>query len=180
MIAVLVALGTWVVKNTKIEVMASWAPSFTGYAKRQLLNVVNSSSDSLAATTTIAVTVDTKSLANQHLVQSDCDDLRVVYQPDSNTHTELSRYLVFPGGSSCTTSTATKVYFSLQATLASAASSTSYYIYYANPQATTPTNNDNAFDIGSADALLVCPKDRAQEVKSLVERIKKEKRVEYL
>ncbi|OGY28353.1 MAG: hypothetical protein A3F33_00735 [Candidatus Woykebacteria bacterium RIFCSPHIGHO2_12_FULL_43_10] len=34
--------------------------------------------------------------------------------------------------------------------------------------------------VDTVDALLVCPKDRAQEVKSLVERIKKEKRVEYL
>lgn len=38
----------------------------------------------------------------------------------------------------------------------------------------------NMIIVDTVDALLVCPKERAQEVKDLVERIKKQKRVEYL
>src|SRR3990167_10865373 len=33
------------------------------------------------------------------------------------------------------------------------------YLYSSNPQATAPSNPDNAFDIGAKDALLVCPFD---------------------
>jgi len=138
---------------------AAWSSNMEAWGKRQLLNVVNNSGDTLATGTTIAVTVDTQSLANAHLVQSDCDDLRVLYQPTSTTWTEISRSLVYPGGLSCASSTATRIYFPLQADLASGGSATSYYIYYDNPQATTPTNTDNAFDVGSKDALLVCPFD---------------------
>src|SRR3990167_4385088 len=33
------------------------------------------------------------------------------------------------------------------------------YLYSSNPQATAPSNPDNAFDVGAKDALLVCPFD---------------------
>src|SRR3990167_4163379 len=33
------------------------------------------------------------------------------------------------------------------------------YLYSSNPQATAPSNPDNAFDIGAKDAMLVCPFD---------------------
>ena len=144
-----------------MPVVASWWTNQSGgtnWAKRQQLNVTNNSGDSLAANTTIAVTINTKYLVDQGKLQTDCDDLRVVYQSGS-TVTELSRYISYPGGGSCSTSEAAKVYFSLQAALADAATSTSYFMYYGNGKAEAPSNPDNAFDVGSKEALLVCPFD---------------------
>ena len=144
---------------SKPAVAAFWSAQENGgtWAQRKQLTVTNNSGDSLASTTTVAVSVDTKSLYDSGKLQSDCDDLRIVYQPNATTFTELSRYVV--NSSSCATSTATKVNFPLQATLANAASTTDYYVYYGNKQANTPSNPDNAFDIGAKDALLVCPFD---------------------
>jgi mannose-1-phosphate guanylyltransferase len=34
--------------------------------------------------------------------------------------------------------------------------------------------------VNTDDALLVCPKDKAQDVKKIVDRLKEEKRTEYL
>jgi len=99
---------------------AIWAPTLGTWSQRRQLNVVNSSSATLHANTTIAVTVDTKSLIGQGKLKSDCSDLRVVYQPSDTTNTELTRHLVYPSGGTCGSSTATRVYFSLQADLASA------------------------------------------------------------
>src|SRR3989344_3416326 len=132
-----------------------WSPAHNSYAKRQKLTLTNSSSDSLASTTTVAVTVDTQSLG----IRSDCNDLRVIYHPNSTTTTELSRSVSSPDGSTCSTSRATKVSFSLQATLASAASTSDYFLYFRNATASAPSSPDNAYDIGAKDALLVCPFD---------------------
>jgi len=42
---------------------------------------------------------------------------------------------------------------------ANAASSTDYYLYYNNPDASTPTNDRTAFNIGSANATFICSYD---------------------
>jgi hypothetical protein len=138
---------------------AAWSPDHTAWGKRKRAPVVNNSTDSLAADTTIAITVNTKDLVDTGKLQKDCDDLRVLYQPDSSTNTELTRYLSYPGGGSCSTSEATKVYFPLQATLASDTESTDYYIYYDNDTASAPSSTVDAFDTSNANALLVCPFD---------------------
>ena len=141
---------------------APWWQNTSGggsWLKRQRLTVTNNSGDSLANGTTIAVSINTKLLATSYKLQSDCDDLRVLYQPNSTTFTELDRFVSYPGGGSCGTSEASKVYFKLQADLSNGSDSSYYYVYYGNSQATTPSNPDNAFDIGSKDALLVCPFD---------------------
>src|SRR3989344_2394644 len=141
------------------EALAGWSTAHAAWAKRKQLKITNNSGDSLAANTTIAVTVNTKDLVTLGKIQSDCDDLRVVYQPDSSTNTELDRFLSYAGGLTCSTSEATKVYFKIQATLANAATSSLYYMYYANGSASSPSSTDNAYDIGSANAMLVCPFD---------------------
>jgi len=141
------------------DIEAAWSPIHNSWAKRKRLTITNDSTNSLASGTAVAVSIDTKTLYQLGKVQEDCDDIRIVHQPDSSTYTNLDRYLSVPGGVSCSTNGATKVYFQLQATLASSASSNDYYIYYDNDQATAPANSDNAFDIGSKDALLVCPFD---------------------
>ncbi|MCK4816563.1 LamG domain-containing protein, partial [bacterium] len=141
------------------DIEAAWSPTHNAWARRKRLTITNDSTDSLASGTAIAVSIDTKTLYQLGKVQEDCDDIRIVHQPNSSTYTNLDRYLSVPGGVSCSTSGATKVYFQLQAALASSASSTDYYMYYDNDKASAPANSDNAFDIGSKDALLVCPFD---------------------
>ncbi len=136
---------------------AIWSPTLADWAQRQQLNIVNTSAVSLSANTTIAITVDTKTLAAQAKIKPDCSDLRIAYQPNDTTNTVLNRHIVYPSGETCGTSTATKVYFPLQASLSSAGTATSYYVYFGNQQATSPTNTPDAFDIGAIDALLVCP-----------------------
>jgi hypothetical protein len=142
--------------------LAGWWPGTSGgtnWAKRQQLNLTNNSSDSLASTTTVAVTVDTKTLVATGKLRPDCNDLRIVYQPTSSTYTELTRHITYPGDLSCSTSEAAKVYFSLQSSIAATTTDSNYYLYYGNQQAEAPTSTDNAFDIGSANATLVCPFD---------------------
>src|SRR3989344_6406634 len=134
-------------KNVK-HALAGWSPTHTNWLQRKQLTVTNNSADSLASTTTVAITVDTQSLYSTGKVQNDCDDLRIIYNPSSTQYTELTRYLAYPSGTTYATSTATKVNFPLQAALAAAASTTDYYMYYSNGSASTPSSTDNAFDIG--------------------------------
>ena len=156
-LAPLIINGLLDLRNAKAEA-PFWQNTSGGgsWLKRQRLTVTNNSGDSLANGTTIAVSINTKLLATSYKLQSDCDDLRVLYQPNSTTFTELDRFVSYPGGGSCGTSEASKVYFKLQSDLSNGSDSSFYYVYYGNSQATTPSNPDNAFDIGSADALLVC------------------------
>jgi len=156
-LGIAVGIAVMVFRMGVKDVQAVWSPAHIQWMKRQQLKVVNSSTATLHQNTPIAITVDTKTLSDQHVIKSDCSDLRVTYQPDEQTSTDLTRHLVYPGNTTCSTSTATKVYFNLQADLASAATSSYYYIYYNNPSSDVPTGTDSTFDIGSKEALLVCP-----------------------
>jgi len=139
---------------------ASWWTGGGGeWQKRKHLTITNESTENLAANTTITVSLDTKSLADGGKVRLDCNDIRVVYQPDSSTQTELDRYLTYPDGQACETSGATKIYFSLQAALTTGSSSEDYYVYFDNNEASSPSTQIDAFDIGSKNALLACPFD---------------------
>ncbi len=140
-----------------------WTGGGGAWQARKQLTVTNHSAATLSANTTIAITIDTATLVAQNKLKSNCADLRVVYQPSSSTTTELTRHLVFPttasGAGTCSTSYATKVYIPLQAAISASASSTDYYVYYKNGSASSPSSTDNAFDVSSIDALLVCPFD---------------------
>lgn len=140
-------------------VQAIWSPLMGSWKYRQQLNIVNSSGVTLHTSSTIAVTIDTKTLVSQGKLKSDCSDIRVVYQPNDQTNTELTRHLVFPGASNCGSSQATRVYFPLQTDLTSSTTSTNYYLYFGNTQAVAPSNQDAAYNIGAKTALLVCPFD---------------------
>ncbi len=140
-----------------------WKGGGGAWGARKQLTVTNNSSATLSANTTVVITIDTKSLVNSGKLRRDCSDLRILYQPSSSTTTELTRHLTFAptetGQGTCITSSATKVYFNLQSSLSSSGSTTDYYLYYKNPSASTPTSTDNAFDISSINATLVCPFD---------------------
>ncbi len=155
LIILLAGTAAWFARPT----LAAWWPGGTSWLKRQHLTVNNNSPQALSADTTIAITIDTQTLYNQGKLKSDCSDIRIVYQPDYQTATDLDRYISYPGGGSCSTSAATKVFFKLQATLNANSSSSDYFLYYGNSGASAPLNPEHAFDIGSNAALLVCPFD---------------------
>src|SRR3989344_9125007 len=142
-----------------VEAVQWWPDGGNSWKMRKQLTVTNNSAANLSSGTTVAITMDTSALVSAGKLQSDCDDLRILYQPSSTTTTEVTRHLIFPSGTTCSTSTTTKVYFKLQAALNTTISTTDYYSYYNNSGASTPSSTDNAFDIGSADATLVCPFD---------------------
>src|SRR3989338_7838587 len=136
-----------------------WPDGGAAWSQRKQLTVTNNSAANLSSGTTVAITMNTKSLYDTGKIQSDCDDVRVLYQPSSSATTEVTRHLVYPSGTTCATSTTTKVYFKLQAALNAGANSADYYTYYNNTTASTPSSTGAAFNVGSATATLVCPFD---------------------
>ena len=140
-------------------VLAGWWPDGgTAWLNRKQLTLTNSSGGNLNANAVITVTVDTQSLSTLGKIKSDCSDLRIIYNPNSTTYKDLNRYIGSPAGGGCMSTTA-KISFALQAAVSNAASSTDYYLYYNNPDASTPTNDRTAFSIGSANATFVCSYD---------------------
>lgn len=139
---------------------APWASVMGNWTRRQQLSLINNSGQTFEATTTYGLSINTANLRTQNEVQADCDDLRVVYQPDDSTAEVLSLY-PDPNGTSpetCSSSTATTLYFPLQANISSGATDDDYYLYYANPDATSVSTND-AFNIDTVNAMLICPFD---------------------
>jgi hypothetical protein len=159
LIVVLAPLVYLTLIKPRIATAGWWPNGGNLWEKRKQLTLTNDSTEDLAANTTVAVTIDTQTLVNNGQLQDDCDDLRILYQPDSSTFTELARNIVPADGGTCATSEATKVNFPLQAALTAGSSTTYYYLYYSNSAASTPSNTVDAYDIGSTNALLVCPFD---------------------
>ncbi len=110
---------------------------------------------SLSSGTPIQATIDLTSLGlGTTKLQTDLDDLRVVYSVGA-THTELARSYFLDTG---TTSVAT-ITFPLQTELGIGATNTNYSIYYGNTQASYTGNSGYNFerDGDDATATLVCP-----------------------
>ena len=156
MAAIFMAAGAWLSRPA----LAGWWPDGgTAWLNRKQLTLTNNSGGNLNANAVVTVTIDTQSLYTLGKLKSDCSDLRIVYNPNSTTYKDLNRYVGFPSGTTCSTSTTSKVSFALQAAVNNAASSTDYYLYYNNPDASTATNDRTAFSIGSANATFVCSYD---------------------
>ncbi len=150
----------YLVLNNPHEVKAvSWSPSHGSYIQRKQLTLVNNSGATLHASATYKVTLDTSALYTSGNLLATCDDLRVVYQPSDTTAVELKRNLEYASGTTCSTSSATQVVFPLQADLSNAATSSYYYIYYDNPDATAYSSSDalDAYNVGAKEATFVAP-----------------------
>ncbi|HRN71359.1 MAG TPA: hypothetical protein PLS49_09360, partial [Candidatus Woesebacteria bacterium] len=129
-----------------------------GWNLKKQLTVKNLSSVTLPANTPIQVTLNTKELFDASNLQNDCDDLRIIYSTGVGTHTELTRsYYKASGATDCSDSTATVVTLPIQAELTAGATSGNYYLYYKNSGATNPGFGDNGYNIGDAEATMVCP-----------------------
>jgi hypothetical protein len=155
-IAVILPTIIFTLLNTK-DTQAAWSALHREWKTRQRTPITNNSGATLSENTTVAITIDTKELVETGKLNTNCSDLRVLYQPNNTTSTELPRHLSYPAGETCATSQTTKVSFSLQASLSNNATTSHYYLYYANPQATTPTDDLTAYNIGEKQALLICP-----------------------
>jgi hypothetical protein len=152
----------FIINKNRPSVGADWwkgQENGGSWAKRQRVTITNNSSVTLSQGTTIAILVDTKALAAQGYIKDDCSDLRVVYSPTSTTHSEVSRYINYEAGKSCTTSQASKIYFKLQAAqnTTSSKDNTGYYVYFDNPVATIPATTEAVFSLTGATATIVCP-----------------------
>ncbi|PIZ45888.1 hypothetical protein COY32_04510, partial [candidate division WWE3 bacterium CG_4_10_14_0_2_um_filter_41_14] len=101
------------------------------------------------------VTINTKELYDAGGLQGGCEDIRVVYQPNTTTAKSINYYFDPASGTTCTTSTATKVYFPLQANVSNGSSTSYYYLYYDNENA-VDESSVSAFDIGDKQALMHC------------------------
>lgn len=154
---ILTPLAVFLARTPRSTEAAWWQGDSPGaWLKRQRVPLTNDSSTNLSTHTTVAITLNTKELVNLGKLNNDCSDIRLLYQPNPSTSTNLDRAIVYPGNSTCATSEGTQIYFKLQAALNASATSTDYYVYYANTQATAPDNPENAYVIDSKDALLVC------------------------
>lgn len=154
-ITLALVVGVFSVFSSKSVEAAPWATVMDGFLKRKQLTLVNTTGQQLEANTTYTVTVDTKALYDAGDVQSGCQDVRVVYQPNSTTAKQLGHYFDTASGTTCATSTATKIYFPLQADMSTGASTTYYYLYYKNTAA-QDASSVSAFNVGAKQALMHC------------------------
>ncbi|MCA9381958.1 hypothetical protein KC660_00950, partial [Candidatus Dojkabacteria bacterium] len=146
-----------IANNQMAKAEAGWPQTLNSWGKRKRLKLTNNSSATLHTDSTFAVNINTKELYDGGYIQNDCDDIRIYYQPNNSTAVDLNYYFdPAAGATNCSDSQSTKFYFPLQADLSSNASSTYYYVYLSNSSATGKASVD-AFDIGSKQALMVCP-----------------------
>ena len=101
---------------------------------RRAITISNSGSNALT-NYQVNITLDTASLISAGKMRSDCGDIRFV---DANGN--LLNYWIESGCNSATT----KIWVKVPSIPAS--SSTTIYVYYGNPSATSLSNGDNTFD----------------------------------
>lgn len=117
---------------------ASWWNE--SYNNRKQLNISNTDGTAiLKEKFTINFTLDTQTLISDSKLRSDCEDLRVLWL-NSTTWQELDRITT-----NCN-STNTKVEFRNQENISASGFDDNYFIYYANPSATSgPNNKSNVY-----------------------------------
>lgn len=159
--------GATFVLSGEVKLATSSAWWTADYAQKKQLTVRNLSSVPLAtqSATTQQITINTKELYDAGKLQTNCEDLRVVFvaTQSANMRTELPRsFYPASGATDCSDSTATTVAFPLQEPLWAGGSDSNYEVYYGNSSATDPGYLDQGYSITRADnstasATLVCP-----------------------
>lgn len=159
--------GATFVLSSEVKLATSSAWWTADYAQKKQLTVRNLSSVPLAtqSATTQQITINTKELYDAGKLQTNCEDLRVVFvaTQSGNLRRELPRsFYPASGAATCATSTATTVAFPLQEPLWTGGSDSNYEVYYGNSSATDPGYLDQGYSITRADnstasATLVCP-----------------------
>jgi len=149
--------GTGVVISTEEVTLGRDEQWFDlGWSHKKQLTVKNLSAETLSPGTPVQVTINTKELYDASKLQNDCDDLRLVHFAEE-THTELTRsFHKASGTTNCSDSTATTVTFPITTELGTGATG-DYWLYYNNPGASNPGFGDDGYNIGDAQATIVCP-----------------------
>src|SRR3989338_3313986 len=81
LILIIVGIGYLFLRlSSSVRAMQWWPNGGASWKMRKQLTVTNNSAANLSSGATIAITVDTKALYDTGKLQSDCDDLRVLYQ----------------------------------------------------------------------------------------------------
>ena len=104
----------------------------SNYKYRKQLNITNKAASSLELGYSVMVVLDTQSLASSGKLKPDCSDLRIVHSSGSNA--ELERV----NETSCS-SASTEVWFKTAKAINALSYDDSYYIYYGNPSANSPS-----------------------------------------
>ncbi|MFA5136619.1 MAG: LamG-like jellyroll fold domain-containing protein [Patescibacteria group bacterium] len=150
--------------EVRIATSSSWWDG--NYLQKKPFTLKNLSTQSLPASGSASITINTKELYDAGKLQTDCDDLRVVYiaTESANVRRELPRsILIASEATDCSDSTSTIVTFPRQDMLwPSGGTDVNYELYYGNASAASPASGALGYDISRADgstasATLVCP-----------------------
>lgn len=110
--------------------------SNSAYQYRRAFNVVNSAGGAVDAGYPVQIALDTASLVSAGKMQSDADDLRIVYQ-NGATLIELDRIVVYPNAAS------TYVWFALENGIPAGGTDGNYWVYYGAPSVAGPPADVN-------------------------------------
>jgi len=133
------------IKNYELTKMAWWDSNWQYRKKLTITN--NDANYKLKKWHTFNFTLDTASLISAGKMQSDCDDLRIVYQDTKELNLTIHNSTLngtlgaFYKHAGCNQPN-TMIYFMLQDNITESGSdSTNYYIYYGNPSASKYPND---------------------------------------
>jgi len=146
-------------KNPRRVKAAPWPQAAGSWLSRKQISLVNNSGATLHSNTTYTITFNTKSIYDQGYLKTNCDDLRVFYQPSDTNSIDLYRHTLPPTGYTCATSTTTKISFPLQADISNGSTDSNYYIYYNNSSASAYSDADalKAYNVGAKTATFIAP-----------------------
>lgn len=146
-------------KNPRRVKAAPWPQAAGSWLSRKQITLVNNSGATLHSNTIYTITFNTKSIYDQGYLKTNCDDLRVFYQPSDTNSIDLYRHTLPPTGYTCATSTTTKISFPLQADISNGSTDSNYYIYYNNSSASVYSDADalKAYNVGAKTATFIAP-----------------------
>lgn len=138
--------GTTYAISTEVRIATSSAWWNANWNQKKQLTISNRSGSIATASSTMRVTVDTKSLYDSGKLLATGDDLRVVYSTSSGYFKELVRSLTPASGATIDTSGSTEIAFPLQADITNNNTDINYYLYYGNASAPSYFTNALSFD----------------------------------
>ncbi|MFQ5923287.1 MAG: DUF2341 domain-containing protein, partial [Anaerolineales bacterium] len=127
-----IASGDYTLEMNFSAQPAAWYD--TDWLYRKKITITGNADTAVSSGETVRISLDTASLVSATKMQTDGDDLRIVYW-NGASWVELNRQLFQMN------TAATDVWFPLQATIANAATDGNYYLHYGNGSAVSPPTN---------------------------------------
>ena len=110
-----------------------WNPA---YSYRQLITITNNAAATVVSGYSVMATVNTASLVSEGKMRSDGSDLRIVNW-NGSAWVELDRDVISMDSSS------TQIWFKTQESIGSSLADNNYYLYYGDPSAANPPDNQS-------------------------------------